>query len=113
MGKKQAPKILVFPPSIHWICKWVDPEVLGIPSRVSFEFLRSFREENLITPKGEYKEDYIMEVPDIKERVCYLNHKKVLNWIWMDDILILNFRARMPCIDFQFTILEQTVATPS
>ena len=71
MGRKQQ---LIFLPSIHWIYKWVDPKVLGIPSRVSFEFLRSLREEHYITPEGEYEEDYILEVPHVNERVCYINH---------------------------------------
>ena len=35
------------------------------------EFLRSLREENLITPKGEYEKDYILEVLDANESVLY------------------------------------------
>ena len=76
MGKKQIPKVLQFSPSIQWIYKWVDLEVLGIPSWVSSNFLGSLREENLITQEGEYKEDYILEVLDVNKQVCYLNHRK-------------------------------------
>ena len=68
MGKKQTPKVLQFRPSIHWIYQWVEPEVLGTPSVVSSEFLGSLREENLLTPEGEYEEYYTLEVPNTNER---------------------------------------------
>ena len=86
MAKKQ--KTLVFPPSIHWIYQWVELEVLGILLVVSSEFLNHFREENLITPKGEYEEEYILKAPDPNERVCYYNHRSGPSWIWMYHILI-------------------------
>ena len=35
-----------------------------------FELLRSYKEGNLITPEGEYEEDYTLKVPDVDERVC-------------------------------------------
>ena len=53
MSRKET---LIYSLSIHWIYKWVDPEVLGIPSMASPEFLRLLKEEHLITPKGEYEE---------------------------------------------------------
>ena len=65
----RKPKSLVFPPSIPWIYRWVDPEVLGIPSAVTPEYLHHFREENLITPEGEYEEEYILEALGPNERV--------------------------------------------
>ena len=77
------------------------------------KFLRSLREENLITPEDEYEEDYIMEVSNVNKRVCYLNHRKGLNWMSMYDILISKIRVLVPFTDFQFTILEQTLTTPS
>ena len=69
MAKKQS---LVFPvaiPSIYW---WVDFEVLGIPSKVTSDFLKSLREEHLLTLEGEYEEEYYLEVPTADERVCYI-----------------------------------------
>ena len=74
MGKKQAPKVLWFLPLINFIYYWVNREILGTPLSVNSRFLRSLREENLITPKGKYAEDYILEVLDVKKRVCYVNH---------------------------------------
>ena len=61
--------------------KRVDLKVLGIPSRVSSEFLSSLREENPITSKGEHEKDYILEVSDVNDRMYYLNHGKGPNWI--------------------------------
>ena len=58
MTKKQA---LVFPFAIPTIYKWVDLEVLGVPSRVTSEFLKSLHEEHLLTPEGEYEEEYFLE----------------------------------------------------
>ena len=110
MARKQS---LVFQPSIHWIYRWVDPEVLGIPSRASSKFLRSLTEEHLIMPEGEYKEDYILEAPHVNERVCYINHERGPNWMWMYNILISKFGIRIPFNHFQYTILERTGAAPS
>ena len=70
MVKKQS---LIFPPAIPWIYKWVDPKVLRIPSRVSSKFLKSLQEEHMLTPEEEYEEEYILEAPNVNERVCYLN----------------------------------------
>ena len=38
-----------------------------MPSVMTFEFLSHFKEETLLTPEGEYEEDYILE--QIKEYV--------------------------------------------
>ena len=46
---------------------------------VTSEFLRSLREESLITLDDEYKEDYALGVPGKKERVYYNNHGCGLN----------------------------------
>lgn len=87
--------------------------MLGTPSIVTYEFLDHFREENLITPEGEYEEDYILEAPSPSERVCYLNHGRGPNWMWMYDVLITKFGIRIPFTHFQVTILKWTEATPS
>ena len=73
---------------------WVDLEALGTPSRVNSEFLRSLREENLKTLEGEYEENFTLEVLDINERVCYINHESDSNWMWMYDNFILNLVSR-------------------
>ena len=87
-GIARKQKTLVFPPSIPWIYCWVDLEVLGIPSAVTPEFLHHFREENLITPEGEYEEEYVLEAPGPSDRVCYINHDGGPRWLWMYDFLI-------------------------
>ena len=84
MARKQKP--LIFPLLIPWIYRWVDPEVLGIPSAVTF--LHHFREGNLITSEDEYKEEYVLEAPGSSDRVCYINHDGGLRWLWMYEVLI-------------------------
>ena len=110
MVKKQ---MLVFSSVIPSIYGWVDPEVLGIPSRVTLEFLKSLCEEHLLTPKSKYEEEYILETPGADERVYYLNLVGNLRWMWMYDVLISMFDVRVPFTYFQFTILERTGTTPS
>ena len=73
---------------------------------MSPKYLRSHREENLITPKGEYEEDYTLKVPNVNERVCYINHVSNSSWMWMYDVLISKFGVCIPFTDIQFMILE-------
>ena len=75
MGKRQTPKVLHFLPLIHWIYWWVELEVLGTPLVASSEFLSYLREENLLTSKGKYEEDYTLEALEPNDRVCYINHE--------------------------------------
>ena len=63
-------------------------EVLGTLLAVNPEFVGHFREENLIMLEGEYEEDYLLEAPDLSERVCYYNNERGLSWMWMYDVLI-------------------------
>ena len=63
----------------------------------------------MITPKGEYEEDYILEVPNVNERVCYINYGSGSYWIWMYDVFISKFGVRIPFTNFQLTILEWTL----
>ena len=110
MMRKQTP---VFPSMISSIYRWVDPEVMGIPSRVTLEFLKSLREEHLLTSEGEYEGEYILEVSGADERVCYINLVGGPRWMWMYDILISKFGVRVPFTHFQFIILKWIGATPS
>ena len=48
--------------------------VVGTPSLIDSKFLISLWKANLITLEGEHKEDYVLEVPHINKRVCYVNH---------------------------------------
>ena len=86
---------------------WVYPEILGIPSRVGSKFLRSLTEEHLITPEGENEEDYILEVPHVNERVCYINHRRGPNWMWMYNVLISKFIILILFTHFQYTIWNE------
>ena len=107
MAKKQS---LVFPFVIPSLYHWVDSEVLGIPSKVTSEFLKSLREEHLLTLEGEYEEEYYLEAPFADKRVCYINLHGGSRWMWIYDVLISKFRA---FTHFQFSVLEHTGATPS
>ena len=65
MAMKQS---LVFPTTIPTIYKWVDPKVLGVPSKVTSEFLKLLCEEHSLTLEGEYEEEYFLEAPNADER---------------------------------------------
>ena len=75
-------------------------KVLRTPLVVNSKFLSHFKEENLITLEGEYEDDYILEAPGSSEKVCYLNHRKGLNWIWMYNVLITKFGVLIPFTHF-------------
>lgn len=55
------------------------------------ESVGHFRKENLITAEGEYEEDYVLEALGLSESVCYINHGRGPNWMWMYDVLISKF----------------------
>ena len=94
MAKKHA---LIFPPTIPPIYRWVDPEVIGVPSSVTLEFLKSLHEEHLLTPEGE---EYILKAPSTNERVCYINLEGGSRWMWMYDVLISMFGVRISFTHF-------------
>ena len=96
-----------------WIYRWVDSEVLGIPSTVIPEYLHHFREENLITPEGEYEEEYILEAPSPNERVCYVNHDGGPRWLWMYDVFITKLGVRISFTTFQVSIIQWTESAPT
>ena len=73
----------------------MEPEILGTPSFMTSEFLSHFKEENLLMPEGEYEEGYIMEAPSSSERVCYINHWRGPNWMWMYDVLISKYGVQV------------------
>ena len=110
MAKKQS---LIFLSAIPSLYRWADSEVLGIPSKVTPKFLKSLREEYLLTQEGEYEEEYYLEAPSTDERVCYINLHDGPRWIWIYDVLISKFGVRFPFTHFQFSILECTGAAPS
>ena len=62
---------------------------------MDLDFLRSFREKNLITVEGNYEKDYIFKVPNVNKRVCYVNYRDGPNWMWMYDILISKFSVQI------------------
>ena len=87
--------------------------MLGIPSAVTPEYLHHFREENLMTPKGEYEEEYVLETLGPSDRVCYVNHEGGSRWLWMYDVLIAKLGIRIPFTHFQVSILQWTEAAPT
>ena len=110
MAKKQS---LVFPAVIPSMYRWVNSEVLGIPLKVTSAFLKSLCEEHLLTPEGEYEEEYYLEAPTTDERVCYINLHDGPRCMWMYDVLTSKFGVHVSLTHFQFSILEHTGAAPS
>ena len=67
----------------------------------------------MITPEGEYEEEYILEAPGSSDRVCYINHDSGLRWLWMYDVLIAKLGVRLPFTHFQVSMLQWTKAAPT
>ena len=97
MANKQS---LVFPVTIPLIYRWFDSEVLGIPSKVTSDFLKSLREEYLLTLEGEYEEEYYLEAFTADKRVCYINLHGGPRWMWLYDVFISKFGVCIPFTHF-------------
>ena len=77
------------------------------------EFLTHFKEENLISPEGEYEEEYYLEAPGPSERVSDLNLHGGPRWMWCYNVLIFKLGVRILFTHFQVEILNRAEAAPS
>ncbi|MED6164665.1 hypothetical protein PIB30_092338 [Stylosanthes scabra] len=81
---------MVIPPKV-WtqpygteLYDWVATEVLGTRSKVTKEYLDKMLKENIVfSPNHNTK--YKLEVPDVNERICFINHRarEVPDWLWL------------------------------
>ncbi|MED6111276.1 hypothetical protein PIB30_051046 [Stylosanthes scabra] len=70
--------------------------------------------ENIVfTPN--YSTKYKLEVPNVNERICFINHRAgdVSDWLWFYDYLFTRVVIRIPLTSFQQEILRQSGVAPS
>ncbi|MED6213298.1 hypothetical protein PIB30_091828, partial [Stylosanthes scabra] len=94
-GVEDEPIPLMVIPSKAWtqphgteLYDWVATEVLSTQSKVTKEYLDEMLKENIVfAPNHNIK--YKLEVPDMNERICFLNHRadEVSDWLWVYDCL--------------------------
>ncbi|MED6126096.1 hypothetical protein PIB30_075067 [Stylosanthes scabra] len=67
---------------------WVASEVLGTQSKVTKEYLDAILKEDIVFAPN-HNAQYKLEVPDVNERICFINHRvgEVLDWLWVYDYL--------------------------
>ncbi|MED6109624.1 hypothetical protein PIB30_035407 [Stylosanthes scabra] len=53
---------------------WVATEVLGTPSKVTKEYLEEILKKNIVFAPN-HSNKYNLEVPNMNERVCFINHR--------------------------------------
>ncbi|MED6226423.1 hypothetical protein PIB30_103568, partial [Stylosanthes scabra] len=63
---------------------WVATEVLGTRSKVTKEYLDEMLKENIVCAPN-HNTKYKLEVPDVNERICFINHRagEVPDWLWV------------------------------
>ncbi|MED6185852.1 hypothetical protein PIB30_060987 [Stylosanthes scabra] len=93
---------------------WVASEVLGTQFKVTKEYLDYMLKDNIVFAPNHCTK-YKLEVPDVNERICFLNHRAgdVPSWLWVYDCLFTKVGIHMPLTSFQQEILWKGAITPS
>ncbi|MED6225027.1 hypothetical protein PIB30_089823 [Stylosanthes scabra] len=120
-GVADEPIPLMVIPSKVWtqpydteLYDWVATEVLGTRSKVTKEYLDEMLKENIVFAPNHCTK-YKLEVPDVNERICFINHRagEVPDWLWVYDYLFTRVRIRIPLTLFQQEILRRSAVAPS
>ncbi|MED6213111.1 hypothetical protein PIB30_090109 [Stylosanthes scabra] len=118
-GVVDEPTPLMVIPSKAWtqpygteLYDWVAIEVLGTRSKVTKEYLDEMLKENIVFAPN-HNTKYKLEVPDVNERICFINHRagEVPDWLWVYDYLFTRMWIRIPLTLFQQEILRRGVLT--
>ncbi|MED6202827.1 hypothetical protein PIB30_109500 [Stylosanthes scabra] len=120
-GVADEPIPLMVIPSKLWtqpygteLYDWVAIEVLGTRSKVTKEYLDEMLKENIVFAPS-HNTKYKLEVPDVNERICFINHKagEVPDWLWVYDYLFTRVRIRIPLTLFQQEVLRRGAVASS
>ncbi|MED6147024.1 hypothetical protein PIB30_040132 [Stylosanthes scabra] len=78
------------PHELNPLYSWATRDVLGSPSTLTEDYLKSLKESGVICGGGEEEEHYRVELPRRGERVCELNleHPRVPHWLWVNERLL-------------------------
>ncbi|MED6205862.1 hypothetical protein PIB30_021654 [Stylosanthes scabra] len=77
------------PHELNPLYNWATCDVLGSPSTLTEDYLKSLKESDVICGGGEEEEHYRVEHPRRGERICELNleHPRVPHWLWVNELV--------------------------
>ncbi|MED6134360.1 hypothetical protein PIB30_036312 [Stylosanthes scabra] len=103
------------PHELNPLYSWATRDVLGIPSTLTEDYLKSLKEFGVICGGGEEEEHYRVELPRRGERICELNleHPRVPHWLWVNEVMFTEFGVRIPFTSFQQRLLQRCFVAPS
>ncbi|MED6175186.1 hypothetical protein PIB30_075996 [Stylosanthes scabra] len=105
----QEAEAVQMPHELPFIYCWVSRDVLGSPSVLSQDYLDELKLSEVIFGGRELERRYRIEAPRPGDRVCYLNldHPRVPNWLWVNELLFTKFWVKIPFSDFQQRLLKR------
>ncbi|MED6135768.1 hypothetical protein PIB30_049658 [Stylosanthes scabra] len=64
---------------------------------------------------GDLERRYRVEVTHRGERVCFMNldHSRVPHWLWVNEVMFIDFGIRVPFTDLQQRLLNRACIAPS
>ncbi|MED6183516.1 hypothetical protein PIB30_038537 [Stylosanthes scabra] len=97
------------------ISRWLTHDVLGSPPIFGQEYLDELKLSGIIFGGGDLKRRYRVEVTRPGDRVCYLNldHPRVPNWLWVNEVMFIEFGIMVLFSNFQQKLLNCASITPS
>ncbi|MED6122198.1 hypothetical protein PIB30_037539 [Stylosanthes scabra] len=103
------------PQELNPLCSWATRDVLGSPSTLTEDYLKSLKESGVICGGGEEDEHYRVELPRRGERICELNleHPRVPHWLWVNEVMFTEFGVRISFTSFQQRLLQRCFVAPS
>ncbi|MED6124263.1 hypothetical protein PIB30_057322 [Stylosanthes scabra] len=99
------------PHELNPLNSWATRDVLGSPSTLMEDYLKSLKESG----GGEEEEHYRVELLRRGERICELNleHPRVPHWLWVNEVMFIEFGVRIPFTSFQQRLLQRCFVAPS
>ncbi|MED6221941.1 hypothetical protein PIB30_059610 [Stylosanthes scabra] len=103
------------PHELNPLYNWATRDVLGSPSTLTKDYLKSLKESGVICGGGEEEEHYQVELPRRGERICELNlkHPRVPHWLWVNEVMFTEFGVRIPFSSLQQRLLQRCFVAPS
>ncbi|MED6181764.1 hypothetical protein PIB30_022364 [Stylosanthes scabra] len=97
------------------IYQWVTRDVLVAPSTLSQEYLDELKSSGVLFGGGDLERRYRVEAASPNERVCFLNlnHLRVPNWLWVNEVMFTEFGIQIPFSNFQQRLLNRSSIAPS
>ncbi|MED6159385.1 hypothetical protein PIB30_041863 [Stylosanthes scabra] len=99
-------------PSIY---RWVTPDVLGAPSILSQEYLDELKSSDVLFGGGDLERRYRVVAASPNKHVYFLNlnHPRVPNWLWVNEVMFTEFGIQISFTDFQQRLLNRSSIAPS